>query len=170
VDGVAAYNAGAVRTINASLELEVGTHAVVVRAWDTSGAYGDQTLMLTVSSKPAVAVSMPAPGLNVGSPIPIQAFATPPSGDVISGWEIYVDGTPMYNAGAVSSISAGVPTKLGPAHSCGTSMGFSGSIWRPDAQCHCAMTFGLVEKKTVKAAGPVSRIRRALPVIQEDGG
>ena len=89
------------RAINASLELEVGTHVVVVRAWDTSGAYGDQTLMLTVSSKPAVAVSMPAPGLNVGSPIPIQAFATPPSGDVISGWEIYVDGTPMYNAGAV---------------------------------------------------------------------
>ena len=28
--------------------MSAGTHSVVVRAWDSTGAYGDQTLNLTV--------------------------------------------------------------------------------------------------------------------------
>jgi Phosphoesterase family len=112
-DGIGAYNSGAVSAINANLGLKVGTHTLMVRAWDTSGAYGDQTLLLTVSSKPAVAVSTPEPGSSVNSPINIQASATPPAADVIRGWYIYLDGAATYSAGAVSSITASVPANPG---------------------------------------------------------
>ncbi len=112
-DGVAVRNAGAIRAINTNVGLNVGTHTLLVRAWDASGAYGDQTLTVTVSRKPAVVVSAPAPGASVASPIHVQAFATPPGGKVIRGWYIYVDGVAKYNTGAVSSINANVPATPG---------------------------------------------------------
>ena len=112
-DGVATYNAGPVRTINANLGLKIGKHTLLMRGWDTSGAYGDQILTITVSRKPAVVVYRPAPGSSVGSPIHIQAFAAPPGGEVIRGWYIYLDGTTKFNAGAVSSITANVPASQG---------------------------------------------------------
>ena len=112
-DGIGAYKAGAVSAISASLPLKTGTHRVLVRAWDTSGAYGDQTLFLTVSSKPAVAVSTPSPGSGVGSPIQIRASANSPIGDLISGWYIYLDGVATYSAGAMSSINANLPANPG---------------------------------------------------------
>jgi hypothetical protein len=80
VDGVRVYDAGAVNAIDTNVALSPGVHVLLVRAWDTSGAHGDQTLNLTIVSKPAVAVSVPAPGSNVISPINIQASATPTSG------------------------------------------------------------------------------------------
>jgi hypothetical protein len=80
VDGVRVYDAGAVNAIDTNVALSPSVHVLLVRAWDTSGAHGDQTLNLTIVSKPAVAVSVPAPGSNVISPINIQASATPTSG------------------------------------------------------------------------------------------
>jgi hypothetical protein len=112
-DGKAAYNAGAEGTIDPSLSLSVGTHALLVRAWDTSGAYGDQALTLTVSSKPRVAVSTPRSGTAVKSPIYIQASATPPAGKAISGWYIYLDGAPAYSAGSVNSVTTSLPAGPG---------------------------------------------------------
>jgi hypothetical protein len=108
-DGVAAHNAGAVSAINANLGLKVGTHTLVVRAWDSSGAFGDQTLKVTVSRKPAVAVSTPVPGSSLASPMDIHASATPAVGDSIHGWHVYLDGADKYTAGAVSSIAAKIP-------------------------------------------------------------
>jgi hypothetical protein len=113
VDGVGIYNAGAVDTINTNVSMNTGEHAMMVRAWDSSGAYGDQTLTLTVSDKPSVAVSVPLTGTEVNSPIHIRASATPGSGQSISGWRIYVDGAALYKAGAVSSIDANVSASLG---------------------------------------------------------
>jgi phosphatidylinositol-3-phosphatase len=112
-DGISAYSAGAANSINTNLTLKTGTHTLVVRTWDTSGAYGDRTLSLTVSAKPAVAVATPVPGSSVASPIYIHAFATPSSGRFIKGWHIYLDGTDKYAAGAVSSISASISASAG---------------------------------------------------------
>jgi hypothetical protein len=84
VDGVRVYDAGAVNAIDTNVALSPSVHVLLVRAWDTSGAHGDQTLNLTIVSKPAVAVSVPAPGSNVISPINIQASATPTSGHRLS--------------------------------------------------------------------------------------
>jgi len=113
VDGTAAYTGGSATAINAKVTMQLGTHSVTVRAWDTSGGYGDKTLTLTVSSKPAVVVSAPAAGSNVVSPITIQASATASSGHTITGWAIYLDGFEKYQAGAVASIKANVAASAG---------------------------------------------------------
>jgi hypothetical protein len=113
VDGLGVYDTGAVSAINTNLGMNPGAHTLLVRAWDTSGAYSAQTLTLTVSNKPAVAVSAPAPGSNVNSPINIRASATPSSGHAITGWNIYLDGTPVYPAGGVKTINANVTASAG---------------------------------------------------------
>jgi len=113
VDGLGVYDTGAVNAINTDLSMNPGAHTLLVRAWDTSGAYSDETLTVTVSNKPAVAVSAPAAGSNVNSPINIRASATPSSGYVITGWNIYLDGIPVYPAGGVKTINANVTASAG---------------------------------------------------------
>jgi len=113
VDGKTTYTAGAIDAVNAKVGMELGKHAVIVRAWDTSGAYGDQNLSLTIASKPAVVVSTPAVAANVVSPIHIQASAIPSSGRSIAGWWIYLDSVGKYHAGAVDSITANIAASTG---------------------------------------------------------
>jgi hypothetical protein len=113
VDGAATYSAGPTNTINVNLAMALGTHMMVVRAWDTSGAYGSQTLTVTVSSKPAVEVSAPATGSNVTSPINIQASAIASCGRAIAGWWVYLDSVGVYQAGAVAAINASVTASAG---------------------------------------------------------
>ena len=113
VDSVGAYNAGAVSTIAPKLTMKSGQHTIVVRAWDTSGAYGDQTLTLTVGGsggvvRPQVALQTPTKGDDVGSPVNVQASATPTAGNTMSKWSILVDGADLYNAGAVTAINTNV--------------------------------------------------------------
>lgn len=90
-----------------------GKHTVLVRAWDSSGAYGSESLNVTVGSEPAVAVSTPWPGSNVISPITIKASATPTSKNSITGWWVYLDGVGKYQGGAVGSITANVSASTG---------------------------------------------------------
>lgn len=112
VDGVGSYNAGPVNSITPNVAMSLGSHTVVVRAWDTSGAFGDQTLSLTVSAKPAVDLSAPAAS-NVTSPINIQASASASSGHSITGWAVYLDGKMAYQAGSVTSIRPNVAASSG---------------------------------------------------------
>jgi acid phosphatase len=117
VDNVPVYHAGAVSEINPSLSMTSGTHTVLVRAWDTSGAYGDQTLSLTAGTlAPFVSVFTPSNTANVGAPVNVQASASPTAGHSISGWAIYVDGNRVFNTGAVTAINTEVGMSLG-AHS-----------------------------------------------------
>lgn len=113
VDSSGVYQAGPVNQINANVPMSAGSHDVVVRAWDTSGAFGDQTLDLTVSNKPAVAVAAPVTGANVVSPFALTASASPSSGHSITGWKIYVDGVSAYSAGAVTSIETSLQVASG---------------------------------------------------------
>ena len=113
VDGSDVYDAGALNAINANLPMSLGTHNLLVRAWDTSGAHGDQSLYLTLSSEPAVAVATPLPGANVGSPFTVQASASPSQGNEITGWYVYLDGNPVYNTGGVNSIKTNVSASNG---------------------------------------------------------
>ncbi|HWY57281.1 MAG TPA: alkaline phosphatase family protein [Terriglobales bacterium] len=113
VDGVLAYSAGAVTAIDTNIAMGLGVRVLLVRSWDTSGAYGDQTVNLTVSKKPAVTVSTPPPVSNVISPINIRAIAAPTSGHTITGWVIYLDETPVYRAGAVGRINTNITANVG---------------------------------------------------------
>jgi len=111
VDGTDQFSAGQVNSINASVAMSVGTHTVIVRAWDSSGAYGDKTLTLNVVNGVTVTVSTPANGATVSSPVAIAASAT--SGHTITGWHIYVDSADRYSAGQVSSINTNVTMSSG---------------------------------------------------------
>jgi general stress protein CsbA len=111
VDGTDQFSAGQVSSINASVPMSVGTHTVIVRAWDSTGAFGDRTLTLNVVNGVTVTVSTPANGATVTSPVAIAASAT--SGHTITGWHIYVDSADVYSAGQVSSISTNVPMNAG---------------------------------------------------------
>lgn len=113
LDSHGVYNAGSVNGISPTLTAAPGPHTVVVRAWDNSGAYGDQTMNLTVSAKPVVTVSAPAAGSNVGSPITVQASAIPGAGRRIGGWWIYLDSVGVYSAGSANSIAASLPASAG---------------------------------------------------------
>ncbi|HTS05765.1 MAG TPA: alkaline phosphatase family protein [Candidatus Eisenbacteria bacterium] len=114
VDSVGKYNTGSVNSINTNLTLTPGWHNIVVRAWDTSDDYGDQTIAVNATtSKTAVTVSSPAPGSNVSSPIALRASATPISGKTIVGWWVYLDSKGVYNAGAVNSISPNIGASPG---------------------------------------------------------
>jgi hypothetical protein len=113
IDDAAAYNTGAANSINTNIPLSIGTHVLNARAWDTSGAFGDQTLTLNVTGNPAVAVSTPLTGANVLSPIHVVASATASGGQSISGWYVYVDGKAAYNTGPTSSINTTIPVPSG---------------------------------------------------------
>ncbi len=105
VDDVDAYSAGSVSSINPNLAMHTGAHKVVVRAWDSSGKYGDQTFSVTVSAaEPSVAISTPSNDSSVGSPVKLHASATPSAGQTITGWWVYVDSKAMYHGGATKSI------------------------------------------------------------------
>jgi len=69
------HSAGGVKIINANVTASVGSHTVVVRAWDSSGEYGDQTLTVQVHSV-AVNISAPLNAVSVNSPVNIQATAS----------------------------------------------------------------------------------------------
>ncbi|MFB3812903.1 MAG: Ig-like domain-containing protein [Terriglobales bacterium] len=113
VDSREAYGAGATQNISAPVAMSTGMHQVIVRAWDSTGAYASQALQLTVgavSGAVVVSVASPANGASVVSPATITANAS--SAAPVTGWRIYVDGTEAYGAGATASISA--PLNLSP--------------------------------------------------------
>jgi hypothetical protein len=114
VDNVGVYKAGAVSTINPKVTMSTGTHKVVVRAWDTSGNFGDQTLTLTANAtKPAVKITTPSNNATAGSPVNLQASATPSSGQTITGWWVYVDSKEIYKGGATKSINTNLKMSAG---------------------------------------------------------
>lgn len=113
VDGNNVYSGGAASTLNTHVSLSQGNHSVLVRAYDTSGAYSDQTLNLTIAAKPSVSITTPAIGANVLSPFSIKAWGTPTSGHSITGWWVYVDSVGKYNAGALTSIDPSITASTG---------------------------------------------------------
>ena len=94
--------------------MSAGTHKVVVRAWDSSGNFGDQTLNISVNAtKPSVTISTPSNNATLGSPVNLQASATPSSGQTITGWWVYVDSKATYNGGANKSINTNLKMSAG---------------------------------------------------------
>lgn len=48
IDSINAFQQKNVNSINVNVPMGFGWHDVLVRAWDSTGAYGDQTINLTV--------------------------------------------------------------------------------------------------------------------------
>jgi hypothetical protein len=68
LDGANVFSGGSTSSISGSLSAAKGSHQLVIRAWDTSGAYGDQAIQINVTSG-GTAPAPPASG----------ALPTPPS-------------------------------------------------------------------------------------------
>jgi hypothetical protein len=117
VDGADKYGtAGPTSSINTNVTTTAGSHTVIVRAWDSTGDFGDQTLTVTASSA-AVLVNVSTPANNATVPLTfnVQASATTSnSGAVVTGWHIYVDSVDKYGtSGPTSSINTNVTTTEG---------------------------------------------------------
>jgi len=156
VDNVDKFSAGQVSSISASIALTAGVHTVIVRAWDSSGASGDQTLNLTATEPIAVTVSSPANNATVLSPVTINASAT--SGHTITAWHIYIDSVDSYSAGQVSSISASLPMDIGTHTVIVRAWDSSGAF---DDQ---TLTLNVVAGVTVSVSNPVPNATVASPV------
>lgn len=114
VDSVAAFKGSAVSYISPTIKMSNGTHTVVVRAWDTSGAYGDQTFKLTTSTAtPTVSIATPTNNISAGAPMNLQASASPTAGHSIHSWLVQVDGKNVLSAGATPRINLQLPLAQG---------------------------------------------------------
>jgi len=114
VDNVGVYKSGAVASISPNIAMNSGAHKVVVRAWDSSGNFGDQTLTLSVNAtKPTVKVVTPSNNATAGSPVNLRASATPSSGQTVTGWWVYVDGKATYKGAAITSINTNLKMSTG---------------------------------------------------------
>jgi len=70
LDGQNVFTAGTTGSISGTISAANGTHQLVVRAWDSTGAYGDQTVNITVSGSGGNPAPPPAP--------PSGSLPTPP--------------------------------------------------------------------------------------------
>jgi hypothetical protein len=84
VDGVSSYSAGSSSSISGSVAVATGTHQLVVRAWDSSGAYNSDTLQVTASS--AAAATSPAVTSAAGLPTPPSTAKVFSNIDQMGGW------------------------------------------------------------------------------------
>ena len=115
------YHVSGISSINASLSLAAGSHTLVIRAWDNTGTYGDQTVNITVSSggtpppscgsTPSVTLTTPTNGSTVTAPVPVQASAC--AANPIAGWIVYDNSQSVYSANGVSSISTSLNLSSG---------------------------------------------------------
>lgn len=114
VDSVNVYSGGAVNYINPQVKMSAGSHTVVVRAWDTSGGYGDQAFTLhAATATPTLAVATPVNNVTVGTPVNVQAAAAPTPGHTIQSWRVLVDGKSTLTAGATTKVNLQVPLAQG---------------------------------------------------------
>lgn len=97
MDGNNAYSGPATNAIDAYIVAATGTHQFVIRAWDTTGAYGDQTFAATASGSAAP----PPPPPTAGLPTP------PASAKVYSNINQKTTGWGSCNTGACAGGNGG---------------------------------------------------------------
>jgi acid phosphatase len=106
IDSVSAYFTNAA-TLDVSLAVSIGTHNVVVQAWNSGGSVFKTPLTITVGGTSAactagtagVTVCAPSAGSTDGSPVHVTAAAKSSRGP-ITAMRIYVDGVSMYRTTA----------------------------------------------------------------------
>jgi phosphatidylinositol-3-phosphatase len=114
VDSVGVFHANAASYIHPNISMPTGTRTVLIRAWDSSGNFGSQTLTFTVNEiKPSVEISAPSNKSRMSSPVNLKASARASSGQTIVGWWVYVDGEGTYSADATNAINTNLKMSTG---------------------------------------------------------
>lgn len=118
LDNNIAYTGPASSTIGASLNASKGSHQLIVRAWDSTGAFGTKTLQVNVSGTASanttplnVSVSAPVAYSSATSPIHLHATATGSS--PVTGWQVYLDNNIAYTGPASSTIDTNINASAG---------------------------------------------------------
>jgi len=118
LDNNIAYTGPASSTIGASLNASNGSHQLIVRAWDSTGAFGTQTVQVNVSGTATtsttplnVSVSAPVAYSSTTSPIHLHAAATGSS--AVTGWQVYLDNNIAYTGPASSTIDTNINASSG---------------------------------------------------------
>jgi hypothetical protein len=87
LDGANVYSAGSTQTISTSLNAAQGTHLLVVRAWNSTGAYGDKTVQISVGSGSTSSSSTGSSTLTNALPVPPSTAKVFSNIDqMMSGW------------------------------------------------------------------------------------
>jgi pectate disaccharide-lyase len=101
VDNADVYTTSGSR-VSTSLPIASGSHYAVVQAWDSAGKVYQHALNFAVNGSAGVAggvaVSSPANGATVSSPVRVTAAATANSGKSITAMRVYVDSASAYTA------------------------------------------------------------------------
>jgi hypothetical protein len=119
LDNADVYTGSATSSISSSLKASNGTHQLVVRAWDSTGAFGTQSLQVTVSgaattpSSTPISVSVSAPVAYSSSTSPIHLHATAASSYAVTGWQVYLDNNIVYTGPASATIDTNVNASQG---------------------------------------------------------
>lgn len=108
IDNVSVYLTNAA-SLDVSLAVGIGTHNVVVQAWNSGGSVFKTPLTITVggasttctASTTGVTVCAPATGSTDGSPVHVTAAAKSSLGP-ITAMRIYVDSVSVYLTNAAS--------------------------------------------------------------------
>ena len=103
-----------VSSISANLTLSTGTHKLLVRCWDASGATGTGYLTLNVtsgstsSSGSGITINVSKPSTSTATVTsPVNVVASASSGKQVTAWFIYSDGkTVWHTTSDVNSINA----------------------------------------------------------------
>ena len=90
--------------------LGVGTHNVVIKAWDNNGNPFSQQITVNEAAPAAVTIASPAAGATVSSPVQVVASGTSPVG--VAAMQIYADHNLVYTVNG-SSINTSVPLSAG---------------------------------------------------------
>jgi hypothetical protein len=102
---MAKYHAGAVNSIAPSIAASLGAHTILIRAWDSIGAYGSQAFKVNVRPV-AVNISNPLDAAQVASSFNVSATAT--SSKPIAAWTVYVDSSVVHRQNYGNTLSTNV--------------------------------------------------------------
>jgi hypothetical protein len=161
VDSVNVYNGGPVNYITPQVKMSAGSHSVTVRAWDTSGGYGDRSFTLQAATAvPTLAVATPVNNVTVGTPVNVQAAAAPTPGHTIQSWRVLVDGRSTLTAGATTKVNLQVPLAQGKHTVAVQAHDSSGSY----AQKTLTVTASAKPAVTISAPGFASNVRSPMNI------
>jgi len=108
VDDALTYTVNAA-SMDTMQTLGVGTHNVVIKAWDDNGTPFSQQISVNEAA-PAVTITSPAAGATLSSPVQVVANGTSPVG--VAAMQIYADHNLVYTVNG-SSINTSVPLSAG---------------------------------------------------------
>ncbi|HYD16585.1 MAG TPA: PQQ-dependent sugar dehydrogenase [Candidatus Nanoarchaeia archaeon] len=125
VDGTLTYRSNNTNSVDTSLNLSAGTHAIIVQAWNTAGTLMKATRTITVTSgtgggtgctpstvNNTLTVCSPSEGATVPSPVHVLAQAT--SSLPVTAMRIYVDSIQVYQNTNTNKLDTYLSLSPGP--------------------------------------------------------